>query len=329
MAHQFWFSYAPPGSSSSRGQTDEEKKEKKAAAEEAYRAEQQQAVALHVRAQHRAERLAEREAREVEREVKIQRKQQEDRERECRSKSLQSMDVSSGFTTPTSARTADAKTAAAPLGRLNLSATLQADGNSSLFREDDDESEQLEDGRGGDGARHSGSASTFTSVSSSAVFLAHSARSFLPMLAEKVAADDRSSASMTSATFFTFFSSARRMSMVAFLSMPPIAIFLSLRWSTRKGTSSLLTMSFGEQTQSGFAGRHLHCATSSSFLASSRSLSTPACTAGLGFFQFFSTLRHFSTNRMTAFRMPRLEITGIDADAQISSTLSATTCETS
>lgn len=42
LAHQFWFSYPPPGAGGSRSQNEEEKKEKKEIAEAVARAEQQQ-----------------------------------------------------------------------------------------------------------------------------------------------------------------------------------------------------------------------------------------------------------------------------------------------
>lgn len=46
LAHQFWFSYPPPGAGTSRSQVEDEKKEKKEIADAVARVEQQQKQAL-------------------------------------------------------------------------------------------------------------------------------------------------------------------------------------------------------------------------------------------------------------------------------------------
>lgn len=91
LAHQFWFSYPPPGAGSSRSQTDEEKKEKKDLQEQ----QQQQIYQQQQRAIHRAERHAERELREIQQAELLAASaslvEAVNQARECRSNSLQSM----------------------------------------------------------------------------------------------------------------------------------------------------------------------------------------------------------------------------------------------
>lgn len=93
LAHQFWFSYPPPGAGSSRSQTDEEKKEKKDLQEQQqqqiYQQQQERAI-------KRAERHAERELREIQQAELLAASaslvEAVNQSRECRrSNSLQSM----------------------------------------------------------------------------------------------------------------------------------------------------------------------------------------------------------------------------------------------